>query len=111
VIAFATRSTLEARRDVVEVLHLSGAEDRFLSGLVQRRFALIAAEAGAVGAVVAALIGAGMKLLGGADGFVPVLPLVWTDLLAAAPAPILAAVIAAIAVRRTAMSILRSDQT
>jgi cell division transport system permease protein len=111
VIAFATRSTLEARRDVVEVLHLTGAEDRFLSGLVQRRFALIAAEAGAVGAVIAALIGAGMKLLGGADGFVPVLPLAWSDLLAAAPAPVLAAVIAAIAVRRTAMSILRSDQT
>jgi hypothetical protein len=40
-----------------------------------------------------------------------VLPLAWTDLLAVAPAPILAAVIAAIAVRRTAMSILRSDNT
>jgi cell division transport system permease protein len=111
VCACPPRARVAAPRDVVEVLHLTGAEDRFLSGLVQRRFALIAAEAGAAGAAVAALIGAGMKLLGGADGLVPVLPLAWTDLLAVAPAPILAAVIAAIAVGRTAMSILRSDNT
>ena len=39
VIAFATRAGLAARRDVVEVLHLSGAEDGFIAGLFQTRFA------------------------------------------------------------------------
>jgi cell division transport system permease protein len=106
-IAFATRATLQGRRDVVEVLHLAGAEDRFVAGLVQRRFALLAGEAGAIGAVLAAMLAAAMKLLGGENGLTPVLPLAWFDLLAVLPCPLLAAGVAAIAVRRTAMSILR----
>ena len=48
-----------------------------------------------------------MKLLGGENGLTPVLPLAWLDLLAVLPCPLLAAGVAAIAVRRTAMSILR----
>ena len=108
VIAFATRATLQSRRDVVEVLHLAGAEDRFVAGLVQRRFALLAGEAGAIGAILAAAIGAAIKFFGGVNGLTPVLPLVWADLLVVLPCPFLAAAVAAIAVRRTAMSILRS---
>jgi cell division transport system permease protein len=106
-IAFATRATLQTRRDVVEVLHLAGAEDRFVAGLVQRRFALLAGEAGAIGAILAAGLAAAMKLAGGENGLTPVLPLAWTDLAAVLPCPFLAAGVAAIAVRRTAMSILR----
>jgi len=108
VIAFATRATLQARADVVEVLHLAGAEDRFLANIVQRRFAWIAGEAGAIGAAAAAAVAAGVKLAGGTNGLTPVLPVAWTDLMAAAPCPILAALVAALAVRGTAMSILRS---
>jgi cell division transport system permease protein len=108
IIAFATRATLQARRDVVEVLHLAGAEDRFLAGLVQRRFAVMTFQAAAGGAVLAAALAAGLKLLGGSNGLTPVLPLEWSDLLAAAPCPFLAAAVAAIAVRSTAMSILRA---
>jgi cell division transport system permease protein len=108
VIAFATRATLQSRRDVVEVLHLAGAEDRFVAGLVQRRFAWLAGEAGAIGAALAAAVGAGVKFFGGPNGLTPVLPLEWTDLLVVLPCPLLAAGVAAIAVRRTAMSILRS---
>ena len=33
VIAFATHAALLARRDIVDVLHLSGAEDRYIAGL------------------------------------------------------------------------------
>jgi cell division transport system permease protein len=108
VIAFATRATLQARRDVVEVLHLAGAEDRFIAALVRRRFAALAGRAGAVGAAFAAGLGAGLKLLGGTDGLTPVLPLAWSDLLAVLPCPLLAAAVAAVAVRRTAMSMLAS---
>ncbi len=109
VVAFATRAGLAARRDVVEVLHLSGAKDSFVAGLFQRRFAWLAARAGGYGAAAAALCGAGLRLMGGSDGFTPVLPLTWPDLLAAAPCPLLTAAVAAVAARVTAMSILRAS--
>jgi len=106
VIAFATRAGLAARRDVVEVLHLSGARDRFIAGLFQRRFAFLAARAGGYGALAAVVLAALARSLGGSNGFTPALPLAWTDLLAAVPCPLAAALVAAVAARRTAMSIL-----
>jgi len=109
VIAFATRAGLAARRDVVEVLHLSGAHDRFVAGLFQRRFASLAARAGVFGAAAAVAVAAGARLLGGQQGITPVLPLEWLDLLAAAPCPILAALVAAWSARGTALAILRAE--
>jgi cell division transport system permease protein len=109
VIAFATRAGLAARRDVVEVLHLSGAHDRFVAGLFQRRFASLAARAGVLGALAAAAGAGGVIALSGEQGFTPVLPLEWLDLLAAVPCPVLAALTAAISARRTALAILRAE--
>lgn len=109
VVAFATRAGLAARRDVVEVLHLSGAKDSFIASLFQRRFAWLAARAGGYGAAAAVIAGAALRVAGGSDGFTPVLPLEWRDLLAAVPCPLLAALVAAVSARRTAMSILRTD--
>lgn len=109
VISFATRAGLAARRDVVEVLHLSGARDSFVAGLFQTRFAALAARAGAYGALVAALLAAVAKGAGGAEGLTPVLPLAWADLLFALPVPLLAALVAATSARRTALSILRAE--
>jgi cell division transport system permease protein len=108
-IAFATRAGLAARRDVVEVLHLTGAHDRFVAGLFQRRFAALAARAGTWGAACAVVAAGAARAFGGAEGFTPVLPLAWTDLLAAPPCPVLAALVAAAAARRTALSILRAE--
>lgn len=109
VIAFATRAGLAARHDVVEVLHLTGAHDRFVAGLFQRRFAWLAARAGLYGAIAAAALAALARLFGGVEGFTPVLPLDWTDLIAAVPCPLLAAGVAALSARRTALSILRAE--
>jgi cell division transport system permease protein len=53
VIAFATHATLLARRDIVELLHLSGAKDSFISGLFERRFLMLGVQAGALGALLA----------------------------------------------------------
>jgi cell division transport system permease protein len=53
VIAFATHATLLARRDIVELLHLSGASDGFISGLFERRFLMLGVQAGTVGALLA----------------------------------------------------------
>ncbi|MFZ5728240.1 MAG: cell division protein FtsX [Pseudomonadota bacterium] len=107
VIAFATRAGLAARREVVEVLHLAGAEDVFIARLFQARFARIAALAGAIGASAAAVLGAGLRLAGGGDGLTPVLPVAWTDLLAVLPCPLAAALVAAAAARLTATSLIR----
>jgi len=107
VIAFATRAGLAARRDVVEVLHLAGAEHVLIAKLFQARFARIAATAGVFGAVAAVLMGATLRLIGGGEGLTPVLPVAWYDLLAVVPCPLLAALVASIAARFTASGIIR----
>jgi len=107
VIAFATRAGLAARRDVVEVLHLAGAEDGYIARLFQVRFARLAGLAGLVGAAGAGLVGAVLRLLGGGEGLTPALPLAWSDLLAVVPCPLLAALVAAVAAQITAIRLIR----
>ncbi len=106
VIAFATRAGMAARREVVEVLHLSGAEDAMLARLFQARFAKLAAVAGVIGAGGAAVIAAGLRALSGSGGFLPILPVDWSDLPWLLLCPLLAAFIAALSARRTAMELL-----
>jgi cell division transport system permease protein len=107
VVAFATRAGLASRRDVVETLHLTGAEDAFIARLFQARFARTAAIAGLWGAGAAAIMGAFLRLLGGGAGLTPVLPIHWIDLLAVLPCPLAAALVAAVAARLTAASLIR----
>lgn len=107
VIAFATRAGLAARRDVVEVLHLAGAEDGYIARLFQIRFAQLAGVAGLIGAAGAGLVGAVLRLMGGGEGLTPALPLAWSDLLAALPCPLFAAMVAAAAAQVTAIRLIR----
>ena len=107
VVAFATRTGLAAQRKVVEVLHLTGAEEDFIAGLFLARFAKAAAVAGLIGATGAALTGAILRLAGGADGLTPALPLAWVDLIAVVPCPALAAAVAAFAAHMTARRLMR----
>ena len=107
VVAFATRAGLAARREVVEVLHLSGAEDSFIARLFQVRFARMAALAGLFGAGGAAIMGALLRLAGGGQGLTPVLPIAWIDLLSVLPAPLVAGGVAALAARFTAQAMVR----
>jgi cell division transport system permease protein len=110
VVAFATRAGLAARKDVVEVLHLAGAEDGFIARLFQVRFARVAGLAGFLGAGAAAALGAGLRIAGGGEGLTPALPLAWSDLLAVIPCPLLAALVAAAAAQFTAMKLIRDMQ-
>jgi cell division transport system permease protein len=107
VVAFATRAGLASRRDVVEVLHLTGAEDGFIAQLFQARFARTAAIAGLFGAGAAAIMGGVLRLIGGGAGLTPVLPVAWFDLLAVLPCPLFAALVAAVAARLTAAGLIR----
>ena len=106
-IAFAAGAALAARHEIVQVLHIAGAEDRFIAGLVQRRFALLAACAGLFAALAAAMIGAGARVLGGDSGLTPVLPVAWTDLLVLPICPLAAALVAATAARLAALRLLK----
>jgi cell division transport system permease protein len=106
VIAFATQAGLAARHEIVEVLHLAGAEDRFIVGLFQGRLAELAAVAGAIGGGAAALVAAAARLMGGANGLTPVLPIAWTDLITGLICPLAAAAVAAVAARITAARLI-----
>jgi len=107
VVAFATQAGLAAQEDVVEVLHLSGAEDRYIASLFQLRFARMSLIGGVIGAGVAAVVGAGLRLAGGAQGLTPALPVAWSDLAVLAACPLIAALVAALAARLTAQSLIR----
>jgi cell division transport system permease protein len=107
VVAFATRAGLAARHDVVEVLHMAGAEDGFVARMFEMRFARVAGLAGLIGAAAAALVGAGLRLAGGGGGLTPALPFAWIDIAAVLPCPLIAAGVAALAARLTALRLIR----
>jgi cell division transport system permease protein len=110
VIAFATRTGMAARRDVIEVLHLAGARDNFVAGLFQGRFAKLAFVSGFWGAAFAVGAVAALKSVGGGEGFSPALPIAWTDLLLISPCPFVAATVAAAAARLTTLRLLKGTR-
>jgi len=107
VIAFAARAVLATRREIVEVLHVAGAQDGYIAGLLAERFAGMAFAAGVAGALLAAALGAAARVVGGGAGLTPVLPVAWIDLAALLPCPILAAIVASLAARSVAMRLLK----
>ncbi|MDK9697641.1 MAG: ABC transporter permease [Siculibacillus sp.] len=55
-VVFATRAAMAGNRDVIEVLHFVGAEDRFIAGEFQRHFLKLGLIGGAIGGVAAILV-------------------------------------------------------
>ena len=106
-VAYATRAGMAAQAGVINTLSLNGASDSTVAGLFQVRYGLLAAGAGAIGALVAMLLVAGLRFLGGAEGVTPALPLAWSDLLILSPCPLLAATVALVAARFTALARLK----
>lgn len=51
--AFGARAALETNREVVEVLRLVGAENRFIAGEINRRFLTLGLGAGSLGCILA----------------------------------------------------------
>src|SRR3546814_18809787 len=66
IVTFATRAGLSANRDVVEVLHLTGARDRFIAAEVQRHFLHLGLRGGAIGLVLSIATFLLLSLQGGA---------------------------------------------
>ncbi len=104
VIAYATRAGMAAQASVIETLSLNGASDGYVAGLFQRRFGGLAAQAGALGAGIAALLLALLRLIGGEGGLTPALPLAFSDLLILIACPLLAFGVALLAARFTALA-------
>lgn len=112
VIAFATHAALLARRDIVDVLHLSGAEDRYIAGLFERRFWILALQAGMGGAVAALMVTALIVFTGsGSQGvesqLLPRLSLDFWDIVILLVTPIVAGLAARMAARLTVLASLK----
>lgn len=106
-VAYATRAGMSAQTTVIETLSLSGASDSAIAGLYQVRYGLVAAVAGGIGALTAMILVAAFRFLGGAEGVTPALPLMWSDVLILSPCPLLAATVALVAARFTALARLK----
>ncbi|MEP1144595.1 MAG: cell division protein FtsX [Henriciella sp.] len=112
VIAFATHAALLARRDIVDVLHLSGAEDRYIAGLFERRFWVLALQAG-MGGAVAALMVTALIVFSGSGGqgveaqLLPRLSLDFWDIVILLVTPMAAGIAARMAARLTVLASLK----
>lgn len=54
-IAFATRGAMAGTREIINVLHLVGAEDRFIADEFQRHFLMLGLRGGLIGSLLAIL--------------------------------------------------------
>lgn len=74
IVTFATRAGLSANREVVEVLHMVGAKDRFIASEVQRHFFYLGLRGGMIGLALAVATFLGLGWAGDAVSmfFVPV---------------------------------------
>ena len=106
VISFATRASIQAHEDAIGLLHYSGAEDRLVADILAQRFAWLSLQAAAIGAVLAAILAATLRMMGGAQGLVPFLPVHWIDLSVVVVAPIIAGAVGALAARAAALRLL-----
>ena len=79
-VVFASRSALETNRDVLEVLYLVGARDRFIASQVERRFFQAGFKAGLTG-VIGGLATFGLVYLVGYTGNAPGMFATLNDLL------------------------------
>ncbi len=106
VVGFATRAAMTARADVVDVLSLCGASDIFIAERFQYRFARMSFESGLLGAGMAAVVMALIKVTGSSQSFTLALPFSWIDLLILLPCPVLVALIGAATARMVTLRLL-----
>lgn len=103
IVTFATRAGLSANHEVVEVLHLIGARDRFIASEVQRHFLHLGFRGGLIGLAIAVLtfMGAGFSDQTGSLFLVPVWGLQLTLYPWLATVPLAAALVAVLTARIT----------
>ncbi|MDX5361598.1 MAG: ABC transporter permease [Alphaproteobacteria bacterium] len=110
IVVFATRATLAAHRDIVDVLHLMGAHDGFIASAFERRFLELGLMGGAAGAALALLLIVAVMLAvpeAAMAGFLPEMEIGWAEALAILATPLFAALVAWGTARLTVLARLR----
>lgn len=105
IVTFATRAGLSANREVVEVLHLIGARDRFIAAEVQRHFLHLGFRGGLIGLALSVATFLALNLTGGGDGLfmLPISGLQPEHYPVLAAVPFAAAAVAVLTARITVM--------
>jgi cell division transport system permease protein len=108
IVTFATRAGLSANREVVEVLHLIGARDRFIASEVQRHFLYLGLRGGIIGLALSIATFLALGQYGQATSLflVPVSGLRLEFYPALAGVPIVAALVAVVTARTTVLRTL-----
>jgi len=108
IVVFATRAAMEANREIIEVLHLVGARDKFIAGEFQSQFLWVGFRAGAIGAAAAAVVLIMLTIIAGGNGefFLPGLGVTWITYPSLLLVPLLAALVSLGTARLTAVSVL-----
>jgi cell division transport system permease protein len=108
IVTFATRAGLSANREVVEVLHLIGARDRFIASEVQRHFLHLGLRGGIIGLALSIATFLALGQYGQATSLflVPVSGLRLEFYPALAGVPIVAALVAVVTARTTVLRTL-----
>ena len=108
-VAFATRAGLSAHRDIVQLLHLMGAHDRFIARAFEWHYAQAAFLASLLGAVIAGFVffAAGRLDALGVVSFLPPLSIPPADLPLLLLVPLCATLIAWATARGSVLAALR----
>jgi cell division transport system permease protein len=108
IVTFATRAGLSANREVVEVLHLIGARDRFVAAEIQRHFLHLGLRGGAIGLAlsVAAFLALGWQGNAASMFLVPMSGLRLQYYPALVAVPLVAALVAVVTARLTVIRTL-----
>lgn len=109
IVVFATRAGLSANQETVEVLHLVGAQDRFIAREFERHFLWLALRAGAIGVLTALMtLGAAGFFAAQGDVFLPEGLFALSDQIALVAVPLAAALVAMLTARLTVLNVLRA---
>lgn len=92
--AFAALSGLEAKREIVDILHQIGATDSTIARLFEARYAGLVLRFASAGAVAALVLSGVMAIMGGSDHYAPTLRLTLGDVGRMACVPLTLAMIA-----------------
>jgi len=63
-IVFATRGAMAGNREIIEVLHFIGADDRYIAAQFQRHFAVLGIRGGVIGGLIALVLLITLRLVG-----------------------------------------------
>jgi cell division transport system permease protein len=63
-IVFATRGAMAGNREIIEVLHFIGADDRYIAAQFQRHFAVLGIRGGVIGGFIALVLLITLRLVG-----------------------------------------------